>query len=148
MGPSNNLNVSRIAYYLSEEPNPTSVMNMVHWSQGVSINKFQRFDYGHAGNMQHYGQSTPPQYDISKFPTNLPLALFTGGNDYLADPKDVAQLLAQLPKAPVLVHNEPTYAHVDFLWAPDAHIKIYPVMLNLLKQYSSSEQDSVFNINN
>jgi pimeloyl-ACP methyl ester carboxylesterase len=33
MGPSTNLNVSRIAYYLSEEPNPTSVMNMVHWSQ-------------------------------------------------------------------------------------------------------------------
>jgi len=138
MGPSQNINISRISYYLSEEPNPTSVMNMIHWSQGASTNKFQMYDYGPAGNVAHYGQMTPPQYNLNAFPKSLPLALFTGSNDYLADPRDVQQLLSQLSTPPVLVHNEPTYAHVDFIWAPDARVKIYPKILNLLSQYSST----------
>jgi len=31
MGPSVNTNISRMAYYLSFEPNPTSIKNMIHW---------------------------------------------------------------------------------------------------------------------
>jgi hypothetical protein len=44
------------------------------------------FDYGWWGNIQHYGQITPPQYDLGSIPTNIPLAMYTGGKDLLADP--------------------------------------------------------------
>jgi len=94
------------------------------------------YDYGSAGNIKHYNQPTPPQYNFSQFPASLPLALFTGSQDYLADPTDVAHLLTVLPKAPVLVHNEPTYAHMDFLWAEDANTLIYPLILQLLSKYA------------
>lgn len=137
MGPSVNLNESRMDYYLNYEPNPTSVQNIVHWAQGVNVEKFQKFDFGKEGNMKHYGQPTPPQYDLGNFPETLPFALFTGGNDYLADPADVATLVASLPSQSVLTHFEPTYAHMDFLWAEDAHTKIYPLILKLCKQYQT-----------
>lgn len=31
MGPSVNTNITRMPYYLTYEPNPTSVKNMIHW---------------------------------------------------------------------------------------------------------------------
>jgi lysosomal acid lipase/cholesteryl ester hydrolase len=83
MGPSNNLNVTRMSYYMKYEPNPTSTKNMAHWAQGVRTGTFQMFDYGPAGNQQHYNQATPPQYKLSNLPSTLPLALFCGTEDYL-----------------------------------------------------------------
>lgn len=78
------------------------------------------FDFGAAGNMKHYNQvrlylhrsvrltherrltsvftscpqSTPPQYHVQDM--KVPTALFSGGQDTLADPKDVAVLLTQV----------------------------------------------------
>ena len=52
--------------------------------------------------MQHYNQPTAPLYDFAKYPTSVPLAMFTGNMDELADPTDVAFLLESLPMAPVL----------------------------------------------
>jgi len=136
MGPSTNLNVSNYPYIMNYEPNDSSVLNIIHWAQGVQSEAFQRYNYGYAGNMAHYGQPTPPPYPLNQFPSNLPLALFTGSKDYLADPTDVATLLQQISNQPVLVHNEPTYAHVDFLWATSAYINIYPSIINLVGKYA------------
>jgi len=136
MGPSTNLNTSNYPYIMNYEPNDSSVLNLIQWSQGVATEAFQKMDYGYAGNMARYGQPTPPPYPLNKFPPSLPLALFTGSNDYLADPADVATLVQQISNNPVLIHNEPTYAHVDFLWATNAYTKIYPSILNLVAQYA------------
>lgn len=82
-GPSPHLNSSRTDYYLNYEPNPTSVKNMAHWAQNIRSKTFRKFDYGAKGNQQHYGQPTPPEYDVSKWPASLPIALFCGSLDYL-----------------------------------------------------------------
>lgn len=37
--------------------------------------------------MRHYGQATPPKYDLSL--VDFPVAAFGGENDILAPPKDV-----------------------------------------------------------
>jgi len=132
-GPSNNLNSSRLSYYLNYEPMPTSVKNMAHWAQGIRSKGFQKFDYGTQGNIVHYNQPTPPQYEVSYFPTDLPLALFTGTHDYLADPLDIQTLIAQLPITP-FYHNEPSYAHIDFILAPNAATLIYPRIITLINQ--------------
>jgi pimeloyl-ACP methyl ester carboxylesterase len=134
-GPTNFLNVSRESYYVKYEPNPTSVKNMAHWAQGVRTGKYERFDYGAIGNRLHYGQATPPEYDLTKFPANLPTALFCGGDDYLADPKDVEILLQHIPK-PFLIHTEPEYAHMDPLWSVNANVRIYPTIIDLAGRYA------------
>jgi len=135
MGPSTETNTSRLPWYLDFEPNPTSTMNVGHWGQLVNSGLFQKFDFGTDGNWQHYNQSTPPQYDIGALPKSLPIAFFTGGNDYLADPTDVQYLRSHLPVPPVFEHNEPDYSHTDFLWAENAATNIYPLVKQLLSKY-------------
>jgi len=137
MGPSIHLNESRIPFYAEYEIAPTSVWNIGHWAQAVRANVFQHMDWGTEGNMKHYNQPTPPLYDLSKFPSaTLPTALFTGGNDYLADPNDVQHLLDSLPAPPVLVVNQPTYAHADYVLAATAAKYIYPQVFDLLEKYA------------
>jgi len=136
-GPTTYLNDSRLSYYLHYEPNPTSVKNIAHWAQGVRTDTYEMYDYGSAAeNIIHYNQSTPPTYDLTKMPTNLKLAMFMGGEDYLADPVDVDLLLSLLPFTPY-THYEPTYAHLDPLLGEISYQQIYPLMLQLIGQANS-----------
>jgi len=137
MGPSSNLNDSRLDYYLEYEPNPSSMKNVIHGSQGTASRSFQKFDYGFYGNMKMYNQPTPPQYELQYYPKEVPLALFTGSQDEAADPLDVQELIKQLPMKP-FHHNEPSYAHVDFLWAPNAHQLIYPTIISLIENVTTN----------
>jgi len=143
-GPTTYLNDSREGYYLHYEPNPTSVKNMAHWAQGVRAGTFARYDYGKEGNIQHYDQPTPPEYDLTKFPTmeQLPMALFAGGQDYLADPKDVERLLSLLPSPPYVKYEE-TYAHLDPLIGTNAYEWIYPIILEMLEKVWVTNQTIV-----
>lgn len=55
------------------------------------------YDYGNVvHNNKYYGQSTPPEYDITSIPNNLPLLFAYGGNDLIADVKDVQALIYAL----------------------------------------------------
>jgi pimeloyl-ACP methyl ester carboxylesterase len=134
-GPTTFFNESREDYYLKYFPATTSVKNMAHWSQGISEGTFSMFDYGKTGNIEHYNQPTPPQYELSNFPTQaeMPMALFAGGEDYLADPKDVQRLLSLIPSTP-LVHYEAEYAHLDPLIGENAFQRIYPMILQMIDQ--------------
>jgi pimeloyl-ACP methyl ester carboxylesterase len=124
VGPSKNLNDSRIDVYVSETPAGTSVQNIVHWSQGVTSNAFQMYDFGSQGNLQHYGQPTPPPYPLANI--TVPLALFAGQEDDLGDPQDVQILLDILPTSTVrLFKNYAGVAHLDFTWGVDANTIIY-----------------------
>ncbi len=90
--------------------------------------------------MLHYGTSTPPQYDLGAIPSSLPIAIFSGGLDYLADPTDVERLLAELPSGNVIYHNnQPDYAHLDFTWAENAGKRIYGEVSKLLKVYATKK---------
>jgi gastric triacylglycerol lipase len=138
MGPSDQINQSRLSYYLNYEPNPTSVMNLLHWAQGANKDTFARYDWGLIGNLKHYGQVSPPPYRLSEMPPRLPVALFSGGADYLADPKDVARLKQELKPPAVYMHDEPAYSHIDFLWAINANQRIYSSILLLIKMYTQA----------
>ena len=67
--------------------------SMVHYAQTINAEKFQRYDWGPDKNQEIYGQSSPPEYDLSKFPISLAVA--SGDIDPGADPLDVAWLLDQ-----------------------------------------------------
>jgi len=61
-------------------------LNLGCRAQGIRQGKFQKFDYGAVGNLERYGQLTPPAYNLSAIPKDIPLAMYSGGNDLLADP--------------------------------------------------------------
>jgi len=110
---------------------------MIHWLQCVRTATFQKFDYGNRGNIDHYGQPTPPPYQIQNFPAKLPLVIVTGGIDALADPSDVQILLSQLPVPPVAILNRPDYGHLDPLLGIDADKLTYPDVLAQLAKFHS-----------
>ena len=75
-------------------------------------------------------QTTPPNYDVTQM--RVSTAVFSGGNDWLATPTDVAQLIPLLRKAQVLYSVEELmdYDHLDFIWGVNARKDIYDVIIN------------------
>ncbi|XP_037660351.1 lipase member K [Choloepus didactylus] len=128
----NNLNVSRLDVYLALSPAGTSVQNMLHWAQAANSGKFQAFDWGNAEqNMMHFHQLTPPLYNVTKM--DVPTAVWSGGQDRVADPKDVENLLPEIAN---LIYYKwiPHYNHVDFYLGQDAPQEIYQDLILLMKE--------------
>jgi len=126
-------NASRMPVVATHEPGGTSVQNMMHWSQMVLSGLFQAFDYGSAAkNREHYNSSIPTVYDLSKIPLDFPIGLWSGGADLLADPVDVAALAKNLGPRVKVWDVIPSYAHLDFVWATDAHKVMYPDVLQFI----------------
>eukprot|EP01126_Amoeba_proteus_P065947 TRINITY_DN9464_c0_g1_i1.p1 TRINITY_DN9464_c0_g1~~TRINITY_DN9464_c0_g1_i1.p1 ORF type:complete len:257 (-),score=49.38 TRINITY_DN9464_c0_g1_i1:120-890(-) len=138
-GKTNHLNQTRIDVYVSETPAGTSVKNVVHWSQEIRKNTFGKYDYGcgifDCENLKHYGQTTPPQYNLSAL--KLPVALYYGGDDTLADPLDVERIINSVsPEHVVQVQFVPSYAHLDYTWGYDANVFVYQDVLKQLEKFS------------
>ena len=127
------LNETRMPVYAAHIPQGTSVKDIVKWAQGVRSKKFCMYDYGTSGNQKHYGQDTPPNYNLSA--VKVPTALFYGGNDWLADVKDVNMIIAQL-KSIVYKNYIEKWDHLDFIAGKDAPQLVYDEILKLLAKHS------------
>ena len=62
--------------------------------------------------------------------------MFTGSQDWLADPKDVATLLPIVNATGHLLYhkNLDYYDHLDFIWGLDAATVVYKDILRLAKE--------------
>ncbi|XP_015488738.1 lysosomal acid lipase/cholesteryl ester hydrolase-like [Parus major] len=131
-GSIKNINTSRIDTYVGHSPAGTSVQNILHWRQLVHTDQFQAYDYGSKENMKKYNQTAPPVYRIEEIKT--PTAVWSGGQDTFADPKDMARLL---PRITNLIYHEhfPPWGHLDFIWGLDATEKIYLKIIELIRKY-------------
>ncbi|KAF4789645.1 Lipase member M [Turdus rufiventris] len=132
-GRTQNMNTSRTDSYSGHYPAGTSVQNVIHWQQILHANHLQAYDYGSKENMKKYNQTVPPVYKIEEIKT--PIAVWSGGQDTVADPKDMARLL---PRITNLIYHEnfPAWGHLDFLWGLDATEKMYLKIIELLKKYA------------
>lgn len=124
------LNQTRLPVYYTHTPAGTSVKNMIHWFQMVDSKTFQMYDYGYLGNKIHYGQFKAPLYDPEEM--KVPVALYYGENDWLADPKDVKNLI---PKLQNLIHSVEIskWNHLDFIWGMDAATLVYKEIIGYIK---------------
>lgn len=91
------------------------------------------FDYGSVNqNLKYYNQPTPPLYNIANI--NVPVALYYGTNDMLANVADIQFLRNNLPYI-VDDLNIEFYNHMDFIWASNAKQVLYDRMIQLMSNY-------------
>eukprot|EP01027_Heterolobosea_sp_BB2_P008129 GEZU01012063.1.p1 GENE.GEZU01012063.1~~GEZU01012063.1.p1 ORF type:complete len:289 (+),score=84.05 GEZU01012063.1:353-1219(+) len=151
---SNNIDPNKMSRIMTYEPSCTSVTNITHWCQIIRSGSFQAFDYGsEAANQAAYGTSRPPPLELKGL--NVPVAVFYGGNDVLATVQDVEEFMLPLLRrdnnnggsgsdasgAVVKATKEPSYGHVDFIFAEDACTKVYPDVVALLQQYNNNNNN-------
>lgn len=113
-------------------PAGSSVRQLAHYGQGISGNRFRRYDHGSwLANRRAYGSRTPPNYDLSKVTT--PVFLHFSDSDPLADVRDVDRLFAELgrPVGKFRIAMR-TFSHTDFMWGIDAKELVYDRVINLI----------------
>lgn len=114
------MELDRELLYLSNLPSDACIFDFVHYGQliypGDKKETFRRFDHGKELNMKKYNQSTPPEYDLKKI--KIPLAIFSGSKDILANPKDVAWFKEQVKETTIFA-KEYDFDHFSFQIAYD-----------------------------
>ncbi|KAM6442644.1 lysosomal acid lipase/cholesteryl ester hydrolase-like [Liasis olivaceus] len=125
-----NLNMSRMDVYMTYFPDATSVKNILHWKQIHDTGLFRYFDYGNE-NQMIYNQSVPSSYQIKDMA--VPTAVWSGGNDRIADPKDIKLLL---PNIVNLVYHGywSDWNHWDFIWGLNAPKRMFFKIIQLLEK--------------
>ncbi|KAG1330902.1 hypothetical protein COCNU_02G008700 [Cocos nucifera] len=127
------LNTSTVELFLEYEPQSTATRTMVHLAQTFREGIITKYNYQNREiNIEYYGQSTPPIYNMSNIPNNLPLFLSYGGRDSLSDVHDVELLLDNLKfhdGDKLTVQFVENYAHADFVMAVDAAQIVYNAVM-------------------
>ncbi|XP_054838209.1 lysosomal acid lipase/cholesteryl ester hydrolase-like isoform X2 [Eublepharis macularius] len=125
-----NLNMSRVDVYAAHFPDGSSVKNILHWQQVGKSELFRWFDYG-SENQAKYNQSYPPLYEIEDM--MVPTAVWSGGNDLVADPEDMKILLSQINKL-VYHHEVSDWNHWDFIWGLNAPQRMYSKIIEFMRK--------------
>jgi len=123
-------NVKQFNLILEHEPGGTSVMDAMHWRQQVLSARFCKYDYGVTGNIQHYGQPSPPDYNVSNI--NVPVYMFFGTEDSLVSPRDTQTLLDHLTGSPHVQYKEYPAGHMTYIWSKDISF-YFQDLLNILQ---------------
>lgn len=113
-------NTKRLNVFFKHSPNGASVRCFQHFAQMFNEPKsnpqFRKFDFGSYENKKIYGQATAPAYDFKNI--RIPVALFHGLQDTLADPGDSTILANNLKAANVqLTHyTYNQWGHLTYVW--------------------------------
>ncbi|TVU13405.1 hypothetical protein EJB05_40459, partial [Eragrostis curvula] len=132
------LDNSSVNVFLAHEPQASATKNMVHLAQMIRRGTIAKYDYGNAAdNTNHYGQATPPAYDVSAIPDDFPLFLSYGGQDSLSDADDVRRLIQTTLNShdadKLTVQYLDDYAHADFVMAGNAKERVYGPLMAFFK---------------
>ncbi|XP_062103604.1 triacylglycerol lipase 2-like [Humulus lupulus] len=128
------INTSTINVFLEHEPQPTATRNLIHLAQMIRKGTIAMYDYGNVvENMKKYGKPSPPSYNMSSIPNDIPLLLSYGGKDQLSDVNDVNVLLEKLKdhdQDKLVVQLVEDYAHLDFVMGVNANKVVYDPLMD------------------
>ena len=101
----------------SWSPAQASMRELIHYTQLMQTGNFQKYDEGPTYNQNLYGQSTAPILDLGNI--DLPVGLFVGKDDPLADPFDTQWVRDQLHGSLTWYQEMDNFDHSSFMGAVD-----------------------------
>ncbi|XP_049274662.1 lipase lipl-1 [Rhipicephalus sanguineus] len=128
------LNETRLPVYIGHYPVGTTIQNFRHYYQMYRAKDFVMYDHGAKENRKRYGQAEAPAYPLERITT--PWAIFSSEGDHVADPRDVADLVARLGPRVILhrVVPQKTLRHVDFSIGYRTTDFLHNVAIDVIKQ--------------
>ncbi|XP_047121718.1 lipase 3-like [Schistocerca piceifrons] len=122
------VNISRYEVQHSRGISGGSVRQAVHFAQEVVSGYFRQYDFGLLRNINKYGSTSPPDYNLRNI--SSPVIAMYGNGDWLVGEKDVKRLAnATLRNVKFYRVREDGFAHSDFLIGKNAPTLVYPVVL-------------------
>ena len=87
-------NMDRLNEFMSNFPSGSGYQDLVMFAQNTVNEVMKQFNYGELDNIKRYGSIEPPRVPLENFA--IPVAMFQGDSDKLADPTDVEWLAQQV----------------------------------------------------
>lgn len=109
-------NQERMPVYFNHYPSGSSLRSLVYFGQNINAGQFQRYDFGRRGNKDVYGAELPPRIPVENI-TKVPIAMFVGKSDELADPVDNEVAKREIPS--LVFYEEYRLGHLAFMIARD-----------------------------
>lgn len=124
---------------LSHVPAGASVKQLVHYAQlKRAKNKFRQYDYGYIKNLEYYGTSEPPNYNLKQITTSI--IFHYSKNDWVTGWESVEKLFYELSNAKFKIRYlvpDSNFNHLDFVWAKDARKLLYNRVVKLLRIFKN-----------
>lgn len=131
---------SHLPFYSKKVTTPILCMTLLY--AAVRHGVLAKFNYVRPDyNILHYGQVTPPVYNLSNIPHDLPLFISYGGQDALSDVRDVENLLDQLKFHDVdkrSVQFVKEYAHADYIMGFNAKDIVYNSVISFFNSQGNT----------
>ncbi|XP_073837935.1 lipase 3-like [Musca autumnalis] len=130
------INRTLLPEFFSTYPAGTSPRLTLHFFQLVNTCQFRAYDFGPNQNLQKYGKTEPPAYDLSKIKLKSPIELYFSDNDYLATIEDVRHLW-KIMGDQVSLHrlNLSKYNHFDFVLSENVKTIINDCVVDKMQEY-------------
>lgn len=119
-----------------EHTDTSSVRVLKQIAQWKNTGEFRRYDYGVNVNEQVYGMRVPPTYELEA--VRMPVTVYYGEQDWLAQPEDVQTLQQRLPNvADSYKVPEQYFGHMDYQYSKNAPEYVYQRILKSMEQHNA-----------
>ena len=125
---------SRLPLIIAGAPAGSGYRTFLYYAQMTNDQRYSLYDYGRVKNNQIYGQKYAPLVPIENL--DIPVALFSGSQDTVGDPEDVAFISAKLGDK-VVYQKEYYLNHYSFVLAKD--MSWFEDVIDLIGQYNVIE---------
>ncbi|CAH1989670.1 unnamed protein product [Acanthoscelides obtectus] len=129
------MNVTLLPKIMSHVPAGCSTKEFIHLGQEMRSGHFRQYDYGTKGNELHYGQKSPPDYELDNITT--PVYLIYSQNDWLVTEKNTIKLCTKLGTAcrGTIMVSDFSFNHLDFAYGTDAPELVYRKVISMFDRH-------------
>ncbi|XP_023947434.2 lipase 3-like [Bicyclus anynana] len=116
-------------------PAGTSLRTLLHYSQIFKTDKFEKYDFGKARNLEVYGTEQPPTYNLAN--VTVPVVLLHGSNDHFIDENNMLWLQQELQNVlETYKVTDPLWNHIDMAYSQHINPMIFPKVNEYLLKYN------------